>query len=300
MTTSAHAPALQNRARTMRFNRSYSTGKEKDSETGYYAFGARYYDCDLSGIFLSVDPMSDKYPNISPYAYCAWNPVKLVDPDGNDIWELNKNGELIWKESSDKDIIKTRNGRSVTVAEGVLKREKGQSYTKADGHLQLNFGNNSNNATEVFEFLADNSDVEFSLLGLVSAENEHQTEADGYLITSSFNEEGDSWGSFIACTQSEENRMRSHTHSHPNGYLGPSSSFNNGILLVPYAGIQIGDDQGFASYVKKGSPMCTFNIYVSSKGGQYRPYEIQHNGGIPDYKYVPSMVNKKGGHYVIP
>ncbi len=61
------------------------TGKEKDSETGYYAFGARYYDCDLSGIFLSVDPMSDKYPSISPYAYCAWNPVKLVDPDGREI-----------------------------------------------------------------------------------------------------------------------------------------------------------------------------------------------------------------------
>ena len=60
-------------------------GKEKDSETGYYAFGARYYECDLSGIFLSVDPMSDKYPSISPYAYCAWNPVKLVDPDGREI-----------------------------------------------------------------------------------------------------------------------------------------------------------------------------------------------------------------------
>lgn len=26
----------------------------------------------------------DKYPSISPYAYCAWNPVKLVDPDGED------------------------------------------------------------------------------------------------------------------------------------------------------------------------------------------------------------------------
>lgn len=24
----------------------------------------------------------DKYPNISPYAYCAWNPVNLVDLDG--------------------------------------------------------------------------------------------------------------------------------------------------------------------------------------------------------------------------
>ena len=61
------------------------TGKEKDSETGYYAFGARYYDCKLSGLFLSVDPMSDKYPSISPYAYCSWNPVKFVDPDGREI-----------------------------------------------------------------------------------------------------------------------------------------------------------------------------------------------------------------------
>lgn len=34
--------------------------------------------------WLSVDPLADKYPNISPYAYCAWNPVKYVDPDGRD------------------------------------------------------------------------------------------------------------------------------------------------------------------------------------------------------------------------
>ena len=59
------------------------TGKEKDSETGFYYFGARYYDPALSGLFISVDPMSDKYPSISPYAYCAWNPVKLVDPNGD-------------------------------------------------------------------------------------------------------------------------------------------------------------------------------------------------------------------------
>lgn len=61
------------------------TGKEKDSETGYYYFDARYHDPSLSGLFLSVDPMADKYPSISPYAYCAWNPMKLVDPDGAHI-----------------------------------------------------------------------------------------------------------------------------------------------------------------------------------------------------------------------
>ena len=58
------------------------TGKERDEETGYSYHGARYYDPKTSGLWLSVDPMADKYPGINPYAYCAWNPVKLVDPDG--------------------------------------------------------------------------------------------------------------------------------------------------------------------------------------------------------------------------
>ncbi|MCR5192894.1 MAG: RHS repeat-associated core domain-containing protein, partial [Bacteroidales bacterium] len=61
------------------------TGKEKDSETGYGYFGARYMDHELMTMWLSVDPMADKYPSISPYAYCAWNPVKLVDPNGEEI-----------------------------------------------------------------------------------------------------------------------------------------------------------------------------------------------------------------------
>ena len=54
------------------------TGKERDEETGYGYFGARYMDHELMTMWLSVDPMADKYPSISPYAYCAWNPVKLV------------------------------------------------------------------------------------------------------------------------------------------------------------------------------------------------------------------------------
>jgi RHS repeat-associated protein len=62
------------------------TGKEKDEETGYGYFGARYMDHELMTMWLSVDPMADKYPSISPYAYCAWNPIKLVDPDGRDVW----------------------------------------------------------------------------------------------------------------------------------------------------------------------------------------------------------------------
>ncbi len=57
------------------------SAKERDSETGLSYFGSRYYSSDLS-VWLSVDPMSDKYPSLSPYVYCADNPVRLVDPDG--------------------------------------------------------------------------------------------------------------------------------------------------------------------------------------------------------------------------
>ena len=60
------------------------SAKERDSETGLSYFGSRYYSSDLS-IWLSVDPMSDKYPSLSPYTYCANNPVRVVDPDGEEI-----------------------------------------------------------------------------------------------------------------------------------------------------------------------------------------------------------------------
>ena len=51
----------------------------------------RHYHSTLS-IWLSVDPMSDKYPGLSPYTYCANNPVRLVDPDGR-AWVNPKEDE---------------------------------------------------------------------------------------------------------------------------------------------------------------------------------------------------------------
>ena len=44
-------------------------------------FGARYYDSETS-VWLSVDPLSDKYPHLSPYMYAEGNPVMMVDPNG--------------------------------------------------------------------------------------------------------------------------------------------------------------------------------------------------------------------------
>ena len=47
-------------------------------------FGARFYD-PATAIFLQQDPLAEKYYNLSPYAYCANNPVNFVDPDGRFI-----------------------------------------------------------------------------------------------------------------------------------------------------------------------------------------------------------------------
>ena len=50
---------------------------------------ARHYHPALS-IWLSVDPMSDKYPGVSPYAYCGNNPVVLKDPNGDSLINFYK------------------------------------------------------------------------------------------------------------------------------------------------------------------------------------------------------------------
>jgi len=69
--------------KTGNFNPTYTfSGKEKDAETGYSYFGQRFYDSQLS-LWLSVDPMSDKYPSLSPYTYCANNPIRIIDPSGD-------------------------------------------------------------------------------------------------------------------------------------------------------------------------------------------------------------------------
>ena len=56
-------------------------GKELDEETGLYYYGARYYDARVS-VWMSVDPMAEKFSDMTPYNYTFNNPIKYNDPDG--------------------------------------------------------------------------------------------------------------------------------------------------------------------------------------------------------------------------
>jgi RHS repeat-associated protein len=62
-------------------NRIGFAAQERDEESRYFAMGARQYDC-LSGRFLSLDPLMDKFPEQSPYSYANNNPISFKDPTG--------------------------------------------------------------------------------------------------------------------------------------------------------------------------------------------------------------------------
>ena len=58
------------------------SAKEWDADLSLYDFSARYYTPSGAASFTTMDPLCEKYYSISPYAYCAGNPVNLVDYKG--------------------------------------------------------------------------------------------------------------------------------------------------------------------------------------------------------------------------
>lgn len=71
-------------------------GKEKAEEisSGDYDYGARIYDGRL-GRWLSVDPLQQKYPFLTPYNFVANTPLSAYDPDGKLIIFIG--GLLLWE-----------------------------------------------------------------------------------------------------------------------------------------------------------------------------------------------------------
>ena len=140
------------------------SGKEKDAETGYSFFGSRYYSSDLS-IWLSVDPMAAKYPSLSPYVYCANNPVKLVDPNGEDIIEVDqKTGRTTITEQKGNDILRCGNKSVELSGNGVYRKalEAGKNEGNNGGTLLM--GMSKSDAKKTFNFMADNTNVEWGYM----------------------------------------------------------------------------------------------------------------------------------------
>lgn len=61
----------------------------------------RWYDA-LIGRTSTLDPKAEKYYNLSPYTWCAGNPVRFIDPSVEDWYQPagNKDAIPVWIEGS--------------------------------------------------------------------------------------------------------------------------------------------------------------------------------------------------------
>jgi len=124
------------------------------------------------GMWLSVDPLADKYPNISPYAYCAWNPIKFVDMDGK-TYVINTNGktEKI-DDGKDYHIILNANSSTNQVE---INLTKGKVLAICPNGNKPNVNllrmENLNVAEELYEAMGKNMDqLEFNVISACSEE----------------------------------------------------------------------------------------------------------------------------------
>lgn len=91
-------------------------GKELDEETGLYYYGARYMQ-PIASIWYGVDPLTEKYKEISGYVYCHANPIILFDPDGEGDY-YNENGTWLGRDKNHDNKVFVAN--KVTMKDGYV------------------------------------------------------------------------------------------------------------------------------------------------------------------------------------
>ena len=201
-------------------------GKERRRFGGLndYDFHARFLN-PAAALWHAPDPHASRYPWLSPYAFCASNPVRYSDPTGMDIFIFNSKGYLVFKEKADFDRIEVSGSMryvegedmplgTINMKSAVNKNGEKYEYMEMKG---------DSNGRSVFKTLAAGTDVEF---GLVQAGTEGD-EGDNYISTSHIEDENVSSKNIINDVVGHKGGLRVHTHNHPSGLLSPSEGDKN-------------------------------------------------------------------------
>ena len=251
--------------------------KELDEETGMYYYEARYYK---PPVFTSRDPMFEKYFWMTPYAYCANNPVKYVDPSGEDIWDVNQEtGKVTRTEDKTKDVIRIvdNDGNVINDANGTpqtLTYDYGtiKHYTTKKNGYDVFRIRDDKKGTALFELMANNTNVEWTQFKTGQSGDKGLN-----FITTSHSPDEEAAGTHLYNKQLRfKYFIREHIHNHPTSIPVPSG--------MPGT-IQEGEgDISFASYINSYSQLHGYKlpIYkVYMKGYGYNEYNA--NSQVSDF-----------------
>ena len=137
----------------------------------YLDFGARLYS-PRTATWLSVDPLAEKYYGIGPHVYCAASPLNLVDPTGKDWFLLYNDGSIrFWETREEEDFdrlfVAPDKGQDIDIMPSIYIDDK-SILSSLEGNLRgaaRGVLTDSPDASSIFYFLADNSNVEWTLYG---------------------------------------------------------------------------------------------------------------------------------------
>jgi RHS repeat-associated protein len=164
-------------------------GKELDDEHGlnWLAYGASEI-----GRWHVIDFLAEKYRNVSPYHFVKNNAINRIDPDGNEDYEIDQDGNInIFPNDAEDNIFildaNGERGKSLTFEYGTIMDVSSEKLTLLDSQsedgtktkdypMQIMKINGADNARAIFDFLADpeNTRVEWTIAEYIeNGENTH-------------------------------------------------------------------------------------------------------------------------------
>ena len=198
---------------------------------------------DTAGRWMSPDPLSEEYPDWTPYRYGLDNPIRYADPTGllEDDYGVDEGGNVTLLKKTDdnfdrlyavdnsgnkKDTNNTGGvdtNDAVTVQKGIVgqlentrpgSEVSGQSYFSS---IRQNSSGMEADYLSVFKFVSDNTKVEFSLTSF-------DFKGKNLIELATYKESDRAPGVANLGVGIDSKNVNWHMHNHPDGYASEKSS----------------------------------------------------------------------------